>query len=328
MSASSRFVSGGTIAGDGDATSAATPTAALASPAPAPAPASAPTNTHPHPHGHGHRHTTANPSAPVLDAVSSTPSAPTAAAASSTRALNAEWEAAQAALEAERRKREEARRQAVEGSDGDGNQQQQSLFDILQANKAAKQAAFEEANRLRNQFRALDDDEIDFLDEVRQREREDEARARRELAAGLDGFRRAQRGAGGEKEGEGAIAAGDAEAGVEKDLAGQGEEWAASGRKRKRNKDRDRGLGGLVKGVKRRASESTREVNTGDEATGSNNGTGTATKEVPQSEEPRADPASPKNEVKADAKGEQPSPPPPKPVAGMGLVDYGSDDDD
>src|SRR3569833_608756 len=31
---------------------------------------------------------------------------------------------------------------------------------------AAKQAAFEEANKIKNQFRALDDDEIEFLDGV------------------------------------------------------------------------------------------------------------------------------------------------------------------
>ncbi|KAF3766807.1 hypothetical protein M406DRAFT_244207, partial [Cryphonectria parasitica EP155] len=46
-----------------------------------------------------------------------------------------------------------------------------SLYDVLQANKAAKQAAFEEANRLKHQFRALDEDEIGFLDEVVQRKR-------------------------------------------------------------------------------------------------------------------------------------------------------------
>ena len=327
MSTSSRFVSGGTIAGVGEPTSATTPTPALSSaPAPAAADISPSSATHELPHGNGHKHTTANPSAPVLDATSSTSrSTP----ASSTRTQSAEWEAAQAALAAERQKREEARRRAVEG-DGEGSQ---SLYEILQANKAAKQAAFEEANRLRNQFRALDDDEIDFLDEVRQREREDEERARRELAAGLDGFRRAQK--AGEtrmadlpaaEEAEGAADTGNAELGVS-DPVGQAEEWTALGRKRKRNKDRDRGLGGLVKGVKRRASESVREVETGDQATASrSSGPGISTSEESQPK-PRADPASQNNEVKADTKGEEP-PPPPKSAPSFGLVDYGSDDDD
>ncbi|KAL0781890.1 hypothetical protein CaCOL14_003225 [Colletotrichum acutatum] len=73
---------------------------------------------------------------------------------------SAEWELVQKELDAERKRREEARVKSVEGGE-------KSLYDVLQANKAAKQAAFEEANKIRNQFRALDDDEIDFLDEVR-----------------------------------------------------------------------------------------------------------------------------------------------------------------
>jgi NEFA-interacting protein NIP30 len=42
--------------------------------------------------------------------------------------VNAEWEAVQKELEAERQRREEARKKAVEGGE-------QSLYDILQANK-------------------------------------------------------------------------------------------------------------------------------------------------------------------------------------------------
>ncbi|KAF4585355.1 putative NEFA-interacting nuclear protein NIP30 [Ophiocordyceps camponoti-floridani] len=70
----------------------------------------------------------------------------------------ADWESVQRELAAERKKREEARAKAAAG-------EEKSLYDILQANKAAKQAAFEEKLRLKNQFRALDDDEADFLDE-------------------------------------------------------------------------------------------------------------------------------------------------------------------
>lgn len=62
-----------------------------------------------------------------------------------------EWETVQHELDEERKRREHARAELAEGG-------QQSLYDILQANKAAKQAAFEEQNKLKNQFRALGDD--------------------------------------------------------------------------------------------------------------------------------------------------------------------------
>ena len=48
---------------------------------------------------------------------------------------------------------------------------------------AAKQAAIEEQMKLKNQFRALDDDEIDFLDEVRAKEKAEEALCREAWAA-------------------------------------------------------------------------------------------------------------------------------------------------
>ncbi|SPQ20152.1 c4a25b2a-df96-4365-8639-3b801177d029 [Thermothielavioides terrestris] len=103
-----------------------------------------------------------------------------------------EWAAATAQLEADRQRR--ALQQQQQRGAGE-----KSLYEVLQANKAAKQAAFEEAHRLRNQFRALDDDEVEFLDEVRMRARRQEEEARREVERGLEGFRRrAQAAAGGE----------------------------------------------------------------------------------------------------------------------------------
>lgn len=86
----------------------------------------------------------------------------------------------------------------------------------------AKQAAFEEANRIKNQFRALDDDEIDFLDEVKARQRAEEERLRRETEEGVEAFRAAQR----RKERDG-----DGEEGEEEAAA---EEWGAGARKRRR----------------------------------------------------------------------------------------------
>ncbi|KAL6906795.1 N-terminal domain of NEFA-interacting nuclear protein NIP30 domain-containing protein [Trichoderma evansii] len=132
---------------------------------------------------------------------------------------NAEWEAVQHELEEDRKKREQARANLA----GEG---QQSLYDILQANKAAKQAAFEEQAKLKNQFRALDNDEIDFLDEVRAKEKAEEARAKKDLEEGLKAFRERQKSTGGEtstaaKEDEGP--------------RGEDEEWAVGGRKRKRH---------------------------------------------------------------------------------------------
>lgn len=109
---------------------------------------------------------------------------------------------------------------------------------------AAKQAAFEEQNKIRNQFRALDDDEADFLDEVRARERREAEAVRRETEEGLRAFRARRKGAGGTGDDDGD--AGLEEGGQKKDEGQeQQEEWSV-GRKRKRVKDRD------AKGVVRR----------------------------------------------------------------------------
>ncbi|KAK4035022.1 N-terminal domain of NEFA-interacting nuclear protein NIP30-domain-containing protein, partial [Parachaetomium inaequale] len=97
----------------------------------------------------------------------------------------AAWAAATAQLEADRLRREQARQQQAQSG------AEKSLYEVLQANKAAKQAAFDEAHKLRNQFRALDDDEIEFLDEVRVRKRMEEEEARREVERGLEGFKAA-----------------------------------------------------------------------------------------------------------------------------------------
>ncbi|RKF60998.1 putative nefa-interacting nuclear protein [Erysiphe neolycopersici] len=67
-----------------------------------------------------------------------------------------------------------------------------SLFEILEANKAAKQEAFEEATRLRNQFRALDEDEVNFLDSVLEGTRAQEAKVKAETVQGIRLFRRRQ----------------------------------------------------------------------------------------------------------------------------------------
>lgn len=57
---------------------------------------------------------------------------------------------------------------------------------------AAKQEAFEESIRLKNQFRNLDEDEIEFLDSVLESTRAQEAAIKRETDEQLDLFRRQQ----------------------------------------------------------------------------------------------------------------------------------------
>ncbi|KAI3331432.1 hypothetical protein HD806DRAFT_160210 [Xylariaceae sp. AK1471] len=228
-----------------------------------------------------------------------------------------QWEAVQKDLEEERRRRDEARRTAVEGGVAGG---ERSLYEVLQANKAAKQAAFEEANRIRNQFRALDDDEIDFLHGVRDEKRAEEERTRRETEERLAGFRKAQQLVGGGAD------IGEDGGGV---VVNEDEEWvAAAGRKRKREKEKGSGLKGVK--VKRRTSHDEDKTVGGDkvdeklDAVSSANGNGdeklipisavsgtgtsTGTAKVPTTATPLAEAAKSK----------------PK----LGLVDYGSDEDD
>ncbi|ROT41332.1 hypothetical protein SODALDRAFT_331061 [Sodiomyces alkalinus F11] len=168
---------------------------------------------------------------------------------------SAEWEAVERELEAERRRRDEARAKAVE----EGGEK--TLYDILQANKAAKQAAFEEQHKLRNQFRALDDDEVDFLDDIMVRRREEEERVKRETREGLEAFRAAQRleerklsGQAGEAQGDDEGAGGGGVDMVDVD------EWKNVGRKRKRHDKREGGRGPFVK----RKSSSTAEATKGE----------------------------------------------------------------
>lgn len=92
---------------------------------------------------------------------------------------------------------------------------------------AAKEAAFEEQNKIKNQFRALDDDEVEFLDEVVAAKRKEEERVRRETEDGVKAFREQQRRMSGAEEG----------------VDGGGEDWGV-GRKRKR---REREKGGVVR---------------------------------------------------------------------------------
>jgi len=224
----------------------------------------------------------------------------------------AEWEAVQRDLDAERRRREEQRRAQGAGAGGE----ERSLYEVLQANKAAKQAAFEEANAIKNQFRPLDDDEIDFLDGVRQSARAEEDRVRRETEDGVDLFRAEQAGRGrAERRVSDVAGGGDSDDEVE----GQ-DEWTAlagGGRKRKR-RENHRVSGSIIKGVKRSHSDGT-----------SDNAAGATDKKL--AEEPDESTHNTKGPTTAQDKlvgGAPASVQISKPKPKMGLVDYGSDDDD
>ncbi|KAJ0115512.1 hypothetical protein J7T55_012792 [Diaporthe amygdali] len=240
----------------------------------------------------------------IAPADPSVPSDTTNTSSSSSSKKSEEWAAVQAQLEEERRRRQQQREAAQTGTAGE----EKSLYEVLQANKAAKQAAFEEANKIKNQFRPLDDDEVEFLDGVRERKRLEEERLRRETEEGLRGFRELQQKASAPGEGpedEGAAA----EAG---DIGG----WSV-GRKRKRRKDEPESV---LKGLKRRGSSAAdggegakveeKGRDAAADAAAGQKGSAAAPKGAQDTQAPLAKPATP-----AAAK--------PK----AGLVDYGSDDD-
>ncbi|KAF7509854.1 hypothetical protein GJ744_007365 [Endocarpon pusillum] len=137
-----------------------------------------------------------------------------------------EWHKARLAIEETRRPRQEANTQ--EGG--------KSLYEVLQQNKTAKQEEFEEKNRLKNQFRSLDDDEADFLDSVLESTRAKEAQVRKETAEQLDTFRKQREAA--EDVLSGGNAAIEKSDTRDKPLATE-ESWSASSRKRRRVKQKD-----------------------------------------------------------------------------------------
>ncbi|KAK3353335.1 N-terminal domain of NEFA-interacting nuclear protein NIP30-domain-containing protein [Lasiosphaeria hispida] len=236
------------------------------------------------------------------EATTTTSNNPPAAGEPSTAKENKkalEWLEVQKQLEAARAGRALAATAPVVGPNGE-----KSLYEVLQANKAAKQAAFEESSRIRNQFRALDDDEIDFLEGVREQKREEEGRVRRELEEGLKAFR---------------------ERGVERvveDGGGEDEDevevgWAVGGRKRRRG-EREAGRK-RVKGVV---------------VGGSGEGKGPeGEKDAPAKGVVAEGRGEREESVKPEGKGKAPVPiPTAAPISAPkklgGLVDYGSSDDE
>ncbi|KAJ5995450.1 hypothetical protein N7481_002427 [Penicillium waksmanii] len=235
-------------------------------------------------------------------------------------------------LRAEQELEEERRRKVEMGKQNDGK----SLFEVLEQNKMAKQEAFEEKTKLKNQFRSLDEDEVDFLDSVLESTRAQEAAVKKDTADQLEVFRKQR------EEAEKALL-GPTTSDV---TPAEEEEWAIPARKRRRDKKDF-----LLPGKKRKASlEGGKDTagspdaktnqssqKNGISATGappksslkqqpeSVNVASNATK--PSAAQGRSDATdkgqSQTNQPKKEAQTSAPAPAP----AGLGLVGYGSDSD-
>ncbi|KAK4547349.1 hypothetical protein LTR36_001005 [Oleoguttula mirabilis] len=213
------------------------------------------------------------------------------------------WLEAQRKIEATRQKKPEV------GQQEDGK----SLFDTLQANKAAKQDAFEEATRLRNQFRSLDEDEVDFLDSVLESTRSKEASVKKETMEQLAAFR-TQR-----EEAE--------KAATQEEVAGSvaaTETWAVGPRKRKKGRETE-GIGGVKI---RRTSTAEAKGDTAGQKSIAAQDVGRQLREPPEAGK-KAGPV--KDNAMAPKKAASPAATaeaPPAPVPALGLAAYSSDEED
>ncbi|KAI0994527.1 hypothetical protein K3495_g13655 [Podosphaera aphanis] len=206
-----------------------------------------------------------------------------------------EWRSARLAISAAAARKTDARAR-------DAASAQPSLYETLEANKIAKQEAFEEAHRLRNQFRALHQDEIDFLDSVLERTRAEEARIKKETLHGLHSFRQQQEAADQKTSNADAI-------GASLKLE-EVESWASVTRKRKRPAEKRESLIGKTP----RKSRPINEVQT-TQASASESDLKVNLKVVLE-----------KADLNEDSK--LPSQISVGKSSGLGLVDYGDDDND
>ena len=206
---------------------------------------------------------------------------------------------------------------------------------------AAKQEAFEESTRLKNQFRTLDEDEVEFLDSVLESTRAKEDAVRKETTEQLDLFRRQQ------EEADRALVRDSANG---TDLtASRGAasppadetNWVVSGKKRKRVQERDKeGL----KGIKLKKSSSTVDKSTSLDTASPSTLSTFKRKEVPKStqaprrvesdqkinQSPSATSAdmSTKSPAKSRVSPKNTEVPQKGTLPGLGLANYSSEDDD
>ncbi|KAJ5301994.1 hypothetical protein PENANT_c057G06621 [Penicillium antarcticum] len=213
-----------------------------------------------------------------------------------------EWLKAQQELE------EERRRKAEIGKQDDGK----SLFEVLERNKMAKQEAFEEKARLKNQFRSLDEDEVEFLDSVLESTRAQEAAVKRDTADQLEAFRRQR------EEAEKALL-GPTSSDV---TPVEEEEWAAPARKRRRDKQKDL----LIPGKKRKASLTENKPQEKESKKPEADSASKPKQATQQNPKPSETTPSTTPKAVAKPKQNQPQKPPAKPVpVSLGLAGYSSD---
>lgn len=186
----------------------------------------------------------------------------------------------------------------------------------------AKQEAFEEKIKLKNQFRSLDEDEVEFLDSVLESTRAQEAAVKKDTADQLEVFRRQR------EEAEKALLE-DTSADVAP--AAEGEDWKIPARKRRRDKKKD----SLIPGKKRKSTAEGNGENSpqkeqkteGAKSAGQDEEKRTSSVSAPPQKESKPsdmpnNPGKPSEGAKA---AETKPPEPPKPAASLGLADYGSD---
>ncbi|KAK6356515.1 hypothetical protein TWF718_000874 [Orbilia javanica] len=228
------------------------------------------------------------------------------------------WAAADAAIKEAKEKA--AATPGLVGSQEGGK----SLYEVLQANKARKQEAFEEKLKFKNQFRSLDEGEVEFLDSIVSEQRAEEEAKKKEIESRLDDFRKLQYEA-------------DHDPNATTTVADEANNtWAVSSRrKRKKDKEKDTSLGANIK--LRKMSDGTKQE--------SNDISSAKAKVGPDA--PKIEVESTKSEIAPPSKSVTPPAPdsakqtsaPPnatnnamaaaKPSAGLGgLVGYGSDSDD
>lgn len=208
---------------------------------------------------------------------------------------------------------------------------------------AAKEEAFQESIKLRNQFRNLDEDEVEFLDSVLESTRKKEEEVKKETSEQLDLFRRQQE----EKDRELLEGGEEVDGKAGSPTAGESQSaWAVNARKRKRTKENDRA--GL-KGLKLRKSSSTGETPVGHRKASSTGEALAVSRTEAGYREPQGTAPETASTEKASV-GVSASPPPPPPsetittkvspkqensvspkppgTPGLGLAGYSSDEDD
>lgn len=146
--------------------------------------------------------------------------------------------------------------------------------------------------------------------------RAEEERVKRETAEGLEQFRRQQEEADKKARGSDEPRAADEGSPIVDE-----EQWVTGGRKRKRAKEKD----GL-KGVKIRRSSTTEKAADPSVTQASSSSCPSTTKKLAKGTESKA-PEQSKSKPAPLASAEK-APPAPAKNSGLGLVDYGSDDDD